>query len=178
MAELSTLARPYAKAAFEHANQTGTLEHWAEMLNLLSALTQSQNIAALLQSPAETPRGKAGKLAEICADKLSQDGQNFIHILADNRRLSLLPEIGAQFNALKAEQEKAVEVAITSARELSDDQQARLVSALSERLKREVSVEVSIDPALLGGLVVRAGDTVIDGSLRGRLSKLAEVINS
>lgn len=178
MAELSTLARPYAKAAFEHANQTETLTNWAEMLNLLSALAQSQNIADLFKSPAETPRGKAKKLADICADSLSKDGQNFICILADNRRLSLLPEISAQFNALKKEQEKAIEVAIISARELTDEQQARLVSALTERLKREVSIDVSIDPTLLGGVVIRAGDTVIDGSLRGRLGKLAEVINS
>ncbi|PCH51854.1 MAG: F0F1 ATP synthase subunit delta [Cellvibrionales bacterium] len=178
MAELSTLARPYAKAAFEFADQADGLEQWSAMLNLLAALAQEDSVAKLFNSPSETPVGKAQKLIDICADELSPQGQNFIHIVAENRRLSLLPEISTQFEALKAEREMTVEVEVVSAREMSADQQAGLASALKERLQRTVSINVSIDPTLLGGAIIRAGDTIIDGSVRGRLAKLAEAINS
>lgn len=178
MAELSTLARPYAKAAFEFANQNSQLGLWADTLGLLSALSEQQNLAKLFKSPGETPQSKAQKLVDICADRLSAETKNFVHILAENRRLSLLPEINLQFQALKAEQEKSIAVEVISARDMSVEQQTSLTSALTERLQRTVTLSVSIDPALLGGAVIRAGDTIIDGSVRGRLAKLAEAINS
>lgn len=178
MAELSTLARPYAKAAFEFANQDSQLGQWADTLGLLSALSEQQNLAKLLKSPGETPQSKAQKLVDICADRLSAETKNFVHILAENRRLSLLPEINLQFQALKAEQEKSISVEVISARDMSVEQQTRLTSALTARLQRTVTISVSIDPALLGGAIIRAGDTIIDGSVRGRLAKLAEAINS
>lgn len=178
MAELSTLARPYAKAAFELANQNSQLAQWADTLGLLSGLSKQQNVGKLFNSPNETPEGKAQKLVDLCADDLSAQGKNFVHILAENRRLTLLPEINLQFQILKAEQEKSLAVDVVSAREMSAEQQASLTSALTERLQRTVTISVSIDPALLGGAVIRAGDTIIDGSVRGRLAKLAEAINS
>ena len=178
MAELSTLARPYAKAAFEFADQSDGLEQWSASLNLLAALAQQDSVAKLFNSPSETPAGKAQKLIDICADELSPQGINFIHIMAENRRLSLLPEISTQFEVLKAEREKTMVVEVVSAREMSADQQAGLASALKERLQRTVNISVSIDPTLLGGAIIRAGDTIIDGSVRGRLAKLAEAINS
>ncbi len=178
MAELSTLARPYAKAAFELANENNELAQWANALDLLSALSDQQNIAELFNSPNETPESKAEKLVAICADDLFAKGKNFVHILAENRRLTLLPEIATQFHILKAEQEKSIAVDVVSAKELSAEQQASLTNALKERLQRTVTISVSIDPDLLGGAVMRAGDMIIDGSVRGRLSKLAEAINS
>jgi F-type H+-transporting ATPase subunit delta len=178
MAELSTLARPYAKAAFELAKQNSQLTQWADTLGLLSALSEQENVAKLFNSPSETPEGKAQKLVDICADDLSDEGKNFVYTLAENRRLTLLPEINAQYQMLKAEQEKSIAVDVVSAQEMSAEQQASLTGALSERLQRTVTISVSIDPALLGGAVIRAGDTIIDGSVRGRLAKLAEAINS
>ncbi len=178
MAELSTLARPYAKAAFELAKQNGQLTQWADALGLLAVLSEQQNVVKLVNSPSETPEGKAQKLIGLCADDLSAQGKNFVHALAENRRLPLLPEINAQYQMLKAEQEKSIAVDVVSARELTAEQQAGLTDALTERLQRTVTISVSTDPALLGGAVIRAGDTIIDGSVRGRLTKLAEAINS
>lgn len=178
MAELSTLGRPYARAAFEYANGAGQLAPWADMLGLLSALTKQEAVAALLGSPSETPAGKAARLIEICGDSVTPAVVNFIHILAENRRLALLPVISEQFNALKAEQEKNVAVEVVSARALTADQQETLAAALKTRLQRDVTINVSVDSALLGGAVIRAGDTIIDGSVRGRLTKLAEALNS
>ena len=178
MAELSTLARPYARAAFESADQADELESWSQFLSLLSILAQQEKVAELFNSPGETPAGKAQKLIDICAEEISPQGKNIIHILAENRRLTLLPEICTQFQALKAEREKTMTVEVVSASDMSAEQQAELASALKERLQRTVSINVSVDPTLLGGAVIRAGDTIIDGSVRGRLAKFAEAINS
>ena len=178
MAELSTLARPYAKAAFEFADQSNSLEQWADILALLSGLAQQDKLAELFNSPGETPAGKAKELIDICADDLSPEAKNFIHVMAENRRLTLLPEIAAQYQSLKAEREKTLTVEVVSAKEMSAEQQAGLASALNERLQRNININVSIDSALLGGAIIRAGDTIIDGSVRGRLAKLAEAINS
>ena len=103
---------------------------------------------------------------------------NFIRVLADNHRLKLLPQIYQQFEILKANREKTVEVNVVSAMEITAEQQEKLASALSAKLERTVNMQVSIDSTLIGGAVVRAGDTVIDGSIRGRLSKLAEALHS
>lgn len=178
MAELSTLARPYAKAAFESANESGSLDEWAQTLDLLAALREQPAVAALIASPNQTPEQKARSLADLCGDQLSASGNNFLFILAENRRLTLLPEIADQFHALKAEQEKSIAVDVTSAREMTQQQQDSLAAALQTRLQRSVTIQVSVDPDLLGGAVIRAGDTIIDGSVRGRLAKLAEAINS
>ena len=101
-----------------------------------------------------------------------------MRVLAENRRLQLLPQIYQQFEVLKANREKTVEVNVVSATEISTEQQNKLASALSAKLEREVNMQVSVDDSLIGGAVVRAGDTVIDGSIRGRLAKLAEALNS
>lgn len=178
MAELSTLARPYAKAAFEYAAAEGQLEKWLEALALSAAVAQQSKVVALLQSPNYMAAVQADKLIEICGDKLDEKQQNFLRLLAENRRLVLLPEIHEQFQILKANREKAVTVELIAASEISAEQQDKLTKALSTRLEREISMQVTIDKSLLGGAVIRAGDTVIDGSIRGRLTKLAEALNS
>jgi F-type H+-transporting ATPase subunit delta len=115
---------------------------------------------------------------EICGESLSDAGKNFICILSENRRLMLLPQIAHQFGIMKANQEKAIEVEVVSAQPLDKGQQNKLAEALSEKLEKKVNMQVSLDKSLLGGAVIRAGDTVIDGSIRGRLTKLAESFNS
>ncbi len=178
MAELSTLARPYAKAAFEFAVAADALPQWSTMLNLLTALTQNATVAGLLASPGLTPAAKAEKIVATAGDALDAKGINFVHTLADNRRLPLLPHIAEQFEALKADLEKTLEVEVIATGELDAGQQEKLVAALTKRLQRKVAITVSVDPALRGGAIIRAGDTTIDGSVRGRIARLAEALSS
>ena len=178
MAELSTLARPYAKAAFEYAAEAGDLQSWSDSLAVAAAVTQHSVVEKLLSSPTYTAAQQAEKVIAVCGDTLSGKTLNFIQVLADNHRLRLLPQIYQQFEVLKANREKTVEVNVVSAREITAEQQEKLASALSAKLERTVNMQVSIDSTLIGGAVIRAGDTVIDGSIRGRLSKLAEALHS
>lgn len=178
MAEFSTLARPYAKAAFECAVANGDLESWSEALAWLAQLVEDAQLSALLRSPAVGRAQRAELLMELGGDRLPALVRNFVQVLASNDRLLLLPVIFAQFQALKADHQRLVEVEVTSAAALDEGQQQRLAAALVRRLGREVRIQVSIDPGLIGGAIIRAGDTVIDGSLRGRLNKLAGALLS
>ena len=178
MAELSTLARPYAKAAFEFAADFGDLQGWSQSLSTAGAVAQQPAVVKLLSSPSSTAAQQAAAVIEICGDELGATGQNFISILSENRRLQLLPQISHQFEIMKANREKAVDVDLIAAHEMDAEQQQKLSDALSAKLERKVNMQVSLDKSLLGGAVIRAGDTVIDGSIRGRLTKLAESLNS
>ena len=178
MAELSTLARPYAKAAFEFAADAGDLQGWSKSLSTAGAVAEQQAVVKFLSSPNATAAQQAAAVNDICGDALSVTGQNFIAILSENRRLQLLPHISHQFEIMKANREKAVDVEVVSAYELDAVQQKTLSDALGAKLKRNINMQVSFDKSLLGGAVIRAGDTVIDGSIRGRLAKLAESLNS
>jgi len=178
MAELSTLARPYAKAAFEFAADAGDLQGWSKSLSTAGAVAEQQAVVKFLSSPNATAAQQAAAVNDICGDALSVTGQNFIAILSENRRLQLLPHISHQFEIMKANREKAVDVEVVSAYELDAVQQKTLSDALGAKLERNINMQVSFDKSLLGGAVIRAGDTVIDGSIRGRLAKLAESLNS
>jgi F-type H+-transporting ATPase subunit delta len=178
MAELSTLARPYARAAFEYAAQAGELQSWSDSLSTAGSVAQQSNVVDLLSSPSVTAQQQATALIEICGDALDEKGQNFLTVLSENHRLQLLPEISLQFDILKANREKSVDVELVAAHELDAEQQQKLSEALSAKLERKVNMQVSLDKNLLGGAVIRAGDLVIDGSIRGRLAKLAESLHS
>lgn len=178
MAELTTLARPYAKAAFEFADSAGELQKWSEMLTLAAAVAQQDGMIKALTSPALTAEQKAKAFVDVCGDELNEQAVNLIGVMGKNKRLSLLPEVLQLFEAHKAQREQSVDVEVTTAFELSTELQDKLAKALSVKLKREVFLSSSVDKAILGGALVRAGDTVIDGSVRGRLAKLAEAMNS
>lgn len=178
MAELSTLARPYAKAAFEYAVEAKDVQGWSDSLSLAASVAQQPAVEKLLSSPSATAVKQAGAVQNICGDELATACQNFISILSENRRLQLLPQISQQFEIMKANLEKAVDVDVVAASKLNAAQQKALSEALSAKLERKVNLQVSLDKSLLGGAVIRAGDTVIDGSIRGRLTKLAESLNS
>ena len=178
MVEFSTLAWPYANAAFEHAVAGGALESWFPAFAMFAALAGDEKIAVLLHSPTYTGPERAAVLLRLCDGALDRGMQNFLQVMADNNRLLLLPAVHEQFQALKANLERTIDVDVVTAAPLSEALRARLAAALGQRLGREVRVEVSIDPTLLGGAVIRAGDTVIDGSLRGRLNKLADALLS
>ena len=178
MAELSTLARPYAKAAFEFAREHNALAQWSEQLATAAAVTAADGMDTVLNNPSLTDEQQAGTFGEVCGDALAGEVKNFISILASNKRLTLLPEISAQFELFKANLEKSVDVEVISAFDLPDTTTAKLADVLGKKLEREVKVSTSTDQDLLGGVLIRAGDLVIDGSVRGRLNKLAEAMNS
>lgn len=177
MAELSTLARPYAKAAFAHAQQASDLSGWSIALATAAAVSQNEKIGELLDNPQLTSEARAEKFLTVCGD-FNSSQQNFIKLLAENHRLPLLAEISELFENLKAQAEATLEVEVISARPLSDEQSQRLTQALSKKFSREVHLHSAVDENLLGGAIIRAGDTVIDGTVRGRLAKLAEAMNS
>ena len=178
MAELSTIARPYAKAAFEYARGNSSLAQWSEQLTTVAAVMGDESVKAVLGNPGLTAAQQAQLLNEICGEEIGPQVRNFLVILASNKRLSLLPEIHIQFEKYKANQEKSVDVEVVSAFEVAEETKNKLAEALGKKLEREVRVSSSIDEDLLGGVLIRAGDLVIDGSVRGRLNKLSEAINS
>ncbi|KRP61614.1 F0F1 ATP synthase subunit delta [Pseudomonas orientalis] len=178
MAELTTLARPYAKAAFEHAQAHQHLASWSAMLGLAAAVSQNDTMQRVLKAPRLTSADKAATFIEVCGDKFDVKVQNFINVVAENDRLPLLPEIAALFDLYKAEAEKSVDVEVTSAFALNQEQQDKLAKVLSARLNRDVRLQASEDASLIGGVVIRAGDLVIDGSIRGKIAKLAEALKS
>lgn len=178
MAELATLARPYARAAFDQADQDGALREWLESLQLLGAVSQQDKIRQLYNSPTTTAAQQSQVMIEVCGDKLGAKAQNLVRLLAENGRLSLLPEVARQFEQLKSNRERTVEVEIASAFDIDAETEKKLAAALQKKLDREVTVNSSVDKELLGGVVIRAGDVVIDGSIRGKLGKLSEVIGA
>ncbi|BCG27972.1 ATP synthase subunit delta [Pseudomonas tohonis] len=178
MAELTTLARPYAKAAFEYAQAHQQLAAWSAMLGLAAAVSQDTTMQQVLKAPRLTSEEKANTFVEVVGDKFDASASNFVHILSENSRLVLLPEIANLFELYKAEQEKSIDVEVTSAFALNTEQQDKLAKVLSARLSREVRLHAAEDASLIGGVVIRAGDLVIDGSVRGKLAKLAEALKS
>jgi len=178
MAELSTIARPYAKAAFEYARDSKQLSQWAEQLATAAAVAADKGLQAALNDPALTAEQQARILCDVCGDALGTQARNFIAVLAANKRLPLLPEIYSLFAQYKANQEKSVDVEVISAFDLADTARDKLAEGLGRKLERQVKVRTTTDSNLLGGVLIRAGDLVIDGSVRGRLNKLAAVINS
>jgi len=178
MAELSTLARPYAKAAFQAAVDAGDLQVWSNMLAVASQVTANEAIDEVLTNPSLSGQQQAQTLIDVCGDELNESGQNLIHVLAEHKRLALLPHILEQFEHLKAEQEKVVDVEITSAFDVTDATKQKLTQALKAKLDKDVRVTTTVDSSLVGGAIIRAGDMVIDGTVRGKLAKLAEAMNS
>ena len=174
MAELATLARPYANAIFDLASERDALVRWSRMLSLASAAVAEPTVQALIESPAVADAQKAHHLIDLVRDELDDAGRRFLHTLAENKRLPLLAEIAAQFDALKAEAERVLDVEIASAVPLTEAELAGFTEALRRRYERDIEVSTVVDAELIGGAVVRAGDTVVDGSVRGKLDKLAE----
>lgn len=178
MAELTTLARPYAYAAFEYAKEANCLDSWATALGTLAAIVSQDKVIELLGAPALTSEAQAVALIEICGDSLDEKMQNFIKTLSENKRLALLAEINALFAQEKAKAEKTIDVEVSSAFTVDESALAGLSASLEKALAQKVKVQSVVDESLIGGVVVRAGDTVIDGSVRGKLAKLAERLAS
>ena len=173
MIEPITLARPYARAAFEHARGAGELAQWQDALEQLAAVTRDHKVSVMLKSPNQTAQQRAENLAALVGDSLPESVVNLLMIMADNGRLSLLPEVVTLFEQFKQAVESTVTVVVTSAYPLSDDETRVLSETMTSKLDRSVTLTSETDPSLLGGAIIRADDLVIDGSVRGRLDKLA-----
>ena len=173
MIEPTTLARPYARAAFEHARAAGDLAAWQTALSELAAITAEPKVAAAMRAPNQTAAQRAATLSGLAGEEVPLAVANLLAIMADNGRLSLLPEVAMLFDQLKQAVERTVAVHVTAAYPLSDAETQQLADTMQEKLARSITLTSETDPSLLGGALIRADDLVIDGSVRGRLNKLA-----
>jgi F-type H+-transporting ATPase subunit delta len=174
MAELATLARPYAKAAFKFAKEQKASRQWSNMLAFSAAAINDVDVASILDNPQLTADQQAETFIRVCGDQLDDSGKNFIRQLTQNKRLTVLPQIAILYEALLAEEERKQDVELVSAYALSAEEENSLKSSLEKKLGKEINLQSRIDKALIGGVIVRAGDMVIDGSVRGKLQQLSQ----
>ena len=178
MADRATIARPYARAAFAHASESKDLAAWSKMLGAAATAAVDPRVSRLIGNPHVTGEQLVELLADVSKGAGGKGGTNFLLALAENRRLALLPEIAEQFETLRAEVENVVDVEVIAAQEIAPAQQKKLAAALKRRLGRDVRMHTRIDESLIGGAIVRAGDLVIDGSLKGRLARLGSALTN
>jgi len=176
MAEKATTARPYARAAFEFAHEHGQLPRFSALLAAAAAVVSDARVARLIGHPEVREDDLVALITAAAGEAADEHGRNFVRTVAHNDRLALLPEIASQFEVLRAEVENVVDVELVAAMQVEPAQQDRLRQALKRRLGRDVRMHTRIDPTLIGGAVVRAGDLVIDGSLKGRLERLSSAM--
>ena len=176
MSELTTAARPYARAAFEYASSKSEINQWAEMLGFCAVVADDATMKAALDQPSLNRQQAADLFNEVCTDQLDEHGKNFIKLLSENDRISLLPDIAVLFHHYQADAEGTVDAQLISALDVSDEQVQAISASLAKRLGKKISMTTSIDPSLIGGAIIRAGDMVIDGSVRGRLEKLSSTL--
>ena len=178
MAEPSTIARPYAEAVFRLAADAGKLADWSTVLANLAAVASDPRVRATAGDPNRSAAQLAGFFLSILAGKLSGDAENLVRVLAENARLDVLTEIRAQYEALKNEREGVVEAEVISAFEMDAAQLADLVARLEKKTGRKVKARVSVDQALIGGVMLVLGDKVIDGSARAQLAALEAALKA
>lgn len=171
--EKATIARPYARAAFEQAREEGKLRDWSQMLGLIAAVVQDPLMERVIGDPKLGEERLYGLVADICGERLSATGRNFLRILVDAGRLDIAPEVFTQFEEKRARAEGVSDVDVITAYELDAAQQKQVAEAMKKRLGRDVQIRSEVDQSIIGGVIIRAGDSVIDASLRGRLRQLA-----
>jgi len=177
MAEVISIARPYASAVFSIAHEKGELKAWSDLLAVLSQAVAVPNMQSAISSPSVSDEQVLGLLAEVAGELMSEDAQNFLALLAESNRLLMLEHIAVIFDELRAEAEQRMTADVTTARALTPEQEANISAALKKRLGRDVTLNSSVDESLLGGAIIRAGDLIIDGSALGKLDRLANAIN-
>ncbi|WP_252177790.1 F0F1 ATP synthase subunit delta [Endozoicomonas sp. 4G] len=176
--ELTTCARPYAKAAFKIAKEHNQLREWSQMLALCASVAGCEAVDRLLKDPSTTGDMKADAFIKLCEGSLTVEVENYIRILTSKKRIFLLPQIDAIFEQMKAQDQSYQDVVVTSAFPLSGEQQEQIEKKVEKRLGRSVRMHTQVDSYLIGGVIVKAGDLVIDGSVRSRLTKLADAMIS
>ncbi len=176
MAENIIVARPYAKAIFELAREGDAVEEWASMLALACRTLEDDVFQAYMHSPDAEPAHLVDIILSVCGEQAGELQQNFLRLLAENRRLASLQAIADEFANLRDEHENVADVHVTSAVPLSEEQKQEIGAAMKSRLGKNVRLNCDVDAALIGGAIIRSGDVVIDGSLRGRLDQLSGVV--
>jgi len=174
MTELATLARPYAEAAFKRSKETGNADTWANSLQFLSALMENVDLAAIVKNPRVSKESIQQLLLDICQDQVDSEANNLLKLLIQNGKLQILPNISALYEEYKANDEGYVNVDLFSAYALSKTEQSQYVAMLEKLLNKKVNAVVTVDKSLIGGILAKAGDKVVDGSVRGQLHQLAK----
>lgn len=172
--KFSNIARPYAVAAFEHARDKKQLPEWKAFFESAAYMAQNTSVMRVLANPETQPQKLFELFRDVLASQINAEQTNFLHLLANNDRLNVLPEISELFNAYYAALEKMSNVRVTTAVDIEDEFRKKLIQALTKRMKHEVTLEWDVDPAIIGGAILRMGDRVIDGSIREQLAKILE----
>ncbi len=176
--EATTIARPYAEAVFAIAKEDGTLDQWSEMLDFVASLMQDSTMQRLVNEPAQVNSQISELIIGIGGDKLTQEEQNLVRLLAENGRLQIASEIARRYESLKNRERGVLDVDVTTAFPLDEAQQQSIAAVLKNKLGRDIRITSSEEPALIGGVVIRAGDLVIDSSVQGQLTKLANELEN
>ena len=178
MSELSSLARPYAKAIFELARDAGEYAQWSDQLELLAAIAGDEAMQDLVSSPVVSEQQLTDIVLGVAGEQLNEQGQNLARLLVHNGRLSVMSAIREQFQEMRDEAEQVIEARLITASEVDDAQKQSIEAALSKRLGKQIKLEAEVDESLIGGAVVRAGDWVVDGSVKAQLQDLVHAIGS
>jgi len=173
MAEYTTSARPYARAVYAQATETASVASWGDALSLMAAVASDASMQEILDKPQLSKEQKGELMLKVLSDKLNQQQQNLVRLMAENGRLRALPEVAHQFEIYRAEAEGKVEAEVISAFALTSEQERAITEMLKSKLGRDVSITTSTDESLIGGVVIKAGDTIIDGSMKSQLESLA-----
>jgi F-type H+-transporting ATPase subunit delta len=178
MAVLITLARPYAKAVFDAAQDQKAVDLWDQALAFAATVAADNGVKNILAKPGLSEQRKAELFADCFEEPLPEALRNFLLILAENKRLALLPAVSELFRLHRADLERTVSLKVSTAFELTAEQQQKLIDAMSKKLERKVELETSVDQSLIGGVMIRTGDLVIDASVRGKLARMARAMGS
>jgi len=177
MSELTTVARPYAKAAFDFAVEAKAIDSWLNQLTFAAEVAKDVTVKGFISGGASVEEAQA-LFINICGDQVDSKGQNFLKVMAQNERLLVLPQVLEQFIALKADFDQEIAVDVTSAIEVTAEQKLTLSAALEKRMARKVKLNCFVDVSIVSGLIIKAGDMVIDGSIKGKLNRLATTLQS
>jgi len=176
MSELATLARPYAEAVFKRAKELGNSQEWSDTLAFLSAIMQDESLAAIVNNPRVGEDKLTALLLDICQNQITGEANNFLKLLIENGRLKLLPQIAELFENYKADDEGYVDVDVITAYALTKAEEQSFATSLKKKLNKKINIHASVDKTLIGGFLVKSGDSVIDGSISGQLQQLAKRI--
>jgi F-type H+-transporting ATPase subunit delta len=173
MADFTTTARPYARAVYQQATESSSVDAWGDALALMAMVANDAAMSKVLDNPQLSGEQKGELLLKVIGDKLDAQQTNLIKLMAENGRLKALPEVADQFEVYRAEAEGKIDAEVVSAFALTDEQEQAIAATLKTKLGREITLTTSIDESLIGGVVIKAGDTIIDGSMKSQLESLA-----
>lgn len=176
MSELATLARPYAEAVFKRAKATSSLQEWSDALAFLATIMQDKRLIAMVNNPRISQDKLTQLLLDICQNQINTEANNLLKLLLENGRLSLMTHIAQLFESYKAEDEGYVDVDVTTAYAISNAEAKSFATSLKKKLNKTVNIRASVDKTLIGGFLIKVGDSMIDGSISGQLQQLAKRI--